>query len=174
MGASGTLATKTTHGHGPAAHSQIAKRTHRDAAILDGGGPVKTSAPSMLRRGGEARLPSEVERLLVAVVADGFVVYCCGPRAAPWALVATYRWDDYVDLVTIRRFDRIITARVPAPRHAPIDVFNPKVMVWAYEGPPQAALQALVNLVPPHHPDAPASVTRRHRPYTSPAASNVP
>jgi hypothetical protein len=98
-----------------------------------------------------------VERLLADVVADGFVVYCCGPRAAPWALVASYPWDDYVNLVTIRRFDRIITARVPARLPARIDVFDPKVVVWAYEGAPQPALRALLNLLPPHHPDAPIS-----------------
>lgn len=168
MGAFGTSATKTTHRQ--AAHSPlaIAHRAHRDAALCDGDGPAKTPAPSMLRRGREASLPCEVEQLLVDVVADGFVVYCCGPRAAPWALLAAYRWDDYVDLVIIRRFDRIIAARVPAPRHAYIDVFDPKVVVWAYEGPPQPALQALLNLLPPHHPDAPASV------YPAPPALHIP
>jgi hypothetical protein len=73
-------------------------------------------------------------------------------------VAASYRWDDYVDLVTIRRFDRIITAPVPAPQHAHINVFDPKAVVWAYEEPPQPTLQALLNLVPPHHLDAPASV----------------
>ncbi|MGQ0718655.1 MAG: hypothetical protein ACT4NP_15360 [Pseudonocardiales bacterium] len=38
-------------------------------------------------------LPTVVEEMLVDVVADGFVVYCCGPKAAPNALVACYRWD---------------------------------------------------------------------------------
>ena len=33
-------------------------------------------------------LPTGVEELLVDVVADGFVVYCCGPKSAPNALVA--------------------------------------------------------------------------------------
>jgi hypothetical protein len=168
VGACGTSATKTTHGQ--AAHSQlaIAQRAHRDAAISDGDGLVKTPAPSVLCRACDASLPSELEQLLVDVVADGFVAYCLGPRAAPWALLATYQWDDYVDLVTIRRFDRIITARVPAPRHAHLDVFDPKVVVWAYEGPPQPALQALLNLLPPHHPDAPASI------YPAPPALHIP
>jgi hypothetical protein len=35
-------------------------------------------------------LPAEVERLLLEVVADGFVLHCCGPRAASAALVAAY------------------------------------------------------------------------------------
>ncbi|MGA8521272.1 MAG: hypothetical protein WB735_24750, partial [Pseudonocardiaceae bacterium] len=87
-------------------------------------------------------LPSEVERLLLEVVADGFVLYCCGPRVAPFALVAAYQWEDYVDLVTIRCFDRVTTARVPAPHHGRVDVFTPEVVVWAHEGPPQWALRA--------------------------------
>lgn len=108
-----------------------------------------------LRSGTEVRLPSAVEQLLLDVVADGFIVYCCGPRAAPCALVASYQWQDYVDLVTIRRFDRITTARIPAPRGVRIDVFAPEVVVWVHEGPPQWALRALLNLLPPQHPDAP-------------------
>jgi hypothetical protein len=67
--------------------------------------------------GSQACLPSDVERLLLDVVADGFVVYCCGPKAAPTALVAVYQWQDYVDLVTIRHFERVTTARIP-PLHA--------------------------------------------------------
>lgn len=39
---------------------------------------------------GEVSLPVMVEQLLVKVVADGFTVYCCGPKAAPHALVAAY------------------------------------------------------------------------------------
>jgi hypothetical protein len=34
-------------------------------------------------------------------------------------------------------------------------VFAPEVVVWAHEGPPQSALRALLNLVPPQHPHAP-------------------
>jgi hypothetical protein len=48
-------------------------------------GTHRVSASSALRFGGEVCLSSEVERLLGEVVADGFVVYCCGPRAAPCA-----------------------------------------------------------------------------------------
>lgn len=44
------------------------------------------------RCGGQEGLAPEVEGLLGEVVADGFVVYCCGPRAAPNALVASYEW----------------------------------------------------------------------------------
>ncbi|MGH3695967.1 MAG: hypothetical protein ACRDRX_18570 [Pseudonocardiaceae bacterium] len=116
----------------------------------------------------EVCLPPEVEGLLVDVVADGFVVHCCGPRAAPRALVASYQWEDYVDLATIRCFDRVTTARVPAPQRGRVDVFAPEAVVWAYEGPPQLALRALLDLVHPEHPDAPTS------PYPPPPALHIP
>ncbi|HEX8934366.1 MAG TPA: hypothetical protein VF788_09270 [Pseudonocardiaceae bacterium] len=108
-------------------------------------------------RSDDMRLPSEVERLLLGVVDDGFVVYCCGPKAAPSALVACYQWRKYVDLVTIRRVDRITTARVVAPQDGRVDVFAPEAVVWAYEGPPQCALRALFDLVHPDHPAAPVN-----------------
>ncbi|MCA1708955.1 MAG: hypothetical protein LC808_39035 [Actinobacteria bacterium] len=83
------------------------------------------------RSGSKVCLPSEVEQVLLDVVADGFVVYCCGPRAAPRALVASYQWEHYVDLLTIRCFDHVATARIPAPEHGRVDVFAPEVVVWA-------------------------------------------
>lgn len=91
------------------------------------------------------------------MVADGFVLYCCGPRATPRALVASYQWQDYVALLTIRRFDRMITARIPAPQHARIDVFAPTRVVWPMKERPSRGLQALLSLVAPHHPQAPTS-----------------
>jgi hypothetical protein len=118
---------------------------------------MRPPAFSGLRSGSEAGLPSEVEQLLLDVVADGFVLYCCGPRAAPCALVAAYQWENYVDLVSIRCFDRVITARVPSPPHGRVDVFAPEVVVWAHEGPPQWALRALLDLIHPQHPRAPTS-----------------
>lgn len=91
-------------------------------------------------------LPTVVEELLIDVVADGFTVYCCGPKAAPTALVACYEWRDCVDLLTIRDFDRVITARAPGQGRR-VDLFAPEVVVWAYEGPPQHALPALLERV---------------------------
>ena len=44
-------------------------------------------------------LPPVVEGLLVDVVADGFVVYCCGNQTAPTALAASYEWAGYIDIV---------------------------------------------------------------------------
>jgi hypothetical protein len=105
-------------------------------------------------RSGKVGLPTVVEELLVEVVNDGFTLYCCGPRSAPNALVAAYEWEQYFDLLTIRDFDWVTTARVP--KRDGVDIFAPEVVVWAYEGPPQQALRALLGLVHPAHPDAPA------------------
>lgn len=104
-------------------------------------------------------LPPGVEGLLVDVVADGFVLYCCGHRAGPNALVASYQWEHCFDLVTIRSFDRVTAARVPTPHRGRVDVFAPEVVVWAREGPPQWVLRALLNLIHPAHPEAPSTVS---------------
>jgi hypothetical protein len=116
--------------------------------------------------GGEVGLPSFVEELLVDVTTDGFTLYCCGPKSAPNALVTAYEWEQYVDLLTIRDFNRVTTARVP--KRAAVDIFAPKVVVWAYEGPAQQALRALLDLVHPEHPDAPIAE------YPAPASLHVP
>jgi len=167
VGSPGTLAMETIHPQTrPARRSVWVVR--RDAGMPQSAGSARTAASSVPGVGGAACLSFEVERLLRDVVADGFALYCCGPRAAPCALVASYQWEDYLDLLTIRRFERIITARIPAPQHARIDVFAPKVVVWAYEGPPQPALRALLNLLPPTHPQAPTSA------YPAPAALHIP
>lgn len=113
-----------------------------------------------------ARLPTMVEQLLVEVVADGFTLHRCGPKAAPHALLACYQWDDYVDLLTIVNFDRVTTARVP--KRDVLDIFAPEVVVWAYEGPAQHALRALLDLVHPAHPDAPVA------PYPAPLSLHIP
>jgi hypothetical protein len=104
--------------------------------------------------------------LLVEVVADGFTLYCCGPKTAPNALVACYEWKHEVDLLTVRNFDWVTTARVL--KRGRVDIFAPEVVVWTYEGSPQYALQALLRLVHPAHPDAPAAG------YPAPASLQVP
>lgn len=111
-------------------------------------------------------LSPELVRLLNDVVTDGFALYCCGRRTDPAALVASYEWEHYVDLITIRDFDRVTTARVP--KFGRVDAFAPKLVVWAYEGPAEHALAALLSLVSPHHPDAPTT------PYSAPASLHVP
>ncbi len=112
-------------------------------------------------------LPPVVEKLLLDVVADGFTVYCCGPRSAPTALAASYDWADYVDQLTIWSWDRAAAARVPRLGRR-VDVFAPEVVVWAYEGPAEHTVRALLNLVHPQHPDAPTVA------YPAPRSLHVP
>jgi hypothetical protein len=128
---------------------------------------IRPSKPTHGPHHGErVGLPAVVEELLVAVVADGFTLYCCGPKTAPNALVASYEWDGYLDLLTIRDFSRVTTARVPT--RDTVEIFAPQVVVWAYEGPPQQALRALLDLAHPAHPDAPIAG------YPAPASLHVP
>ncbi|MGH3546545.1 MAG: hypothetical protein ACRDQU_00145 [Pseudonocardiaceae bacterium] len=111
-------------------------------------------------------LPPAVEQLLLDVVADGFTVYCCGPRTAPTALAAAYEWEQCIDLITIRSWDRVGAARVP--KLGRVDVFAPEFVVWAYDGPAECAVRALLHLVHPEHPDAPTSI------YPAPRSLGVP
>jgi hypothetical protein len=122
--------------------------------------------PAGSHHGGHVSLPTVVEELLVDVTADGFTLYCCGPKLAPNALVAAYEWERYVDLLTIQDFDRVITARVP--KRETVDIFAPEVVVWIYQGPSQQALRALLDLVHPAHPEAPIAE------YPAPAGLQVP
>jgi hypothetical protein len=87
-------------------------------------------SPAAHPGGQEVALPAGVEKLLVDVAADGFTLYCCGPKSAPNAQVACYEWDHYacVDLLTFRDFHRVITARVPT--QGTVDIFAPEVVVW--------------------------------------------
>ena len=117
-------------------------------------------------RGVPLGLPAAVEELLVDVVVDGFTLYCCGSKTAPNALVACYEWEHDLDLLTVRDFDRVTTAR--APKRGSVDIFDPGIVVWAYEGPPQHALQALLTLVHPAHLNAPSAE------YPAPASLRVP
>jgi hypothetical protein len=59
-------------------------------------------------------------------------------------------------VLTIGDFDRVITARLPK-RGDRVNIFAPEIVVWAYEGPPEQALQALLDLVHPDHPDVPTT-----------------
>jgi hypothetical protein len=47
-------------------------------------------------------------------------------------------------------------------------VFAPEVVVWAYEGPAECTLRALLDLVHPRHPDAPTAA------YPAPRSLQVP
>ena len=95
MGISGILAIKATHGQ--TEHAWTATRARRSTGVCDGSQYVHTPVPTMLSSGDDMCPQSGIEQLLAEVVTDGFVVYCCGPRGAPGALVASYQWDDYVD-----------------------------------------------------------------------------
>lgn len=114
-----------------------------------------TQPPSDSCSEGQATLAPAVEELLIDVVADGFTVYCCGDRATPSALVATYEWDHWIDLITIRDFERVTAARMP--KRGRVDLFAPQAVVWAYEGTAEQALLMLLNLVHPACPDAPTA-----------------
>src|SRR5262249_30001688 len=132
---------------------------------------AKPGTGAMIQDNADARgsvgLPAMVEQLLIEIAADGFTLHCCGPKAAPNALVASYEWNHYVDLLTIRTFDRVTTARLPK-RGDRVDIFTPQVVVWAYEGPPQHALRALLDLGHPAHPYAPTTG------YPAPAGLHIP
>jgi hypothetical protein len=83
-------------------------------------------------------LPAVVEHQLVDVVADGFTLYCCGPKTAPNALVAAYHWDRHVDLLTIGGLHS--GHRSQGAHTRPSGHLRPQVVVWAYESPPQQVL----------------------------------
>lgn len=132
------------------------------------GSTVRRLPSAAAHHGGlEVSLPAIVEGLLADVVADGFALYCCSPQAAPNALVACYEWPDCVDLFTVGDFGRVVTARAPTLGRR-VDLFAPGVVVWAYEGAPQHAMRALLDLVHPDHPDAPTLG------YPAPAGLHVP
>ncbi|GLZ36385.1 hypothetical protein [Actinokineospora sp. NBRC 105648] len=107
--------------------------------------PCEQSQPSEL---------SEVDDLLRAVVADGFTVYLCGGADRPEAIVATYAWEDHVDYVVIKDAHDVTAARSRQSRDW--DVFAPASVVWSYQGHARWALRAILDLLPPEHPDAPA------------------
>ncbi len=154
--------TRSTPAHDAAAEAAGPARLAARPGPVDRaghrGGCVSRQPPMTLR--------PVVERLLLDVVADGFVVYCCGDRTGPTALVASYEWADYIDVVTIRNFERITAARVPI--NGKVDVFAPEVAVWSYEGPAEWTLRALLDLVHPTHPDAPTAT------YPAPRALHIP
>jgi len=78
--------------------------------------------PADSSSGAQVGLAPEVERRFVDIVEDGFALHCCGDRAEPSALVASYEWEQFVDVVTIRDFERVTVVRVP--ERGKVDVFR--------------------------------------------------
>ncbi|WP_026426017.1 hypothetical protein [Actinokineospora inagensis] len=118
--------------------------------------PCEQSQPSDL---------SEIDDLLRAVVADGFTVYLCGGNDRPEAIVATYAWAGFVDYVVIKDAHDVTAARSRQGRDW--DVFTAETVVWSYQGHARWALRAILDLLPPEHPNAP------HEDYPAPASLRV-
>ncbi|WP_253885590.1 hypothetical protein [Actinokineospora diospyrosa] len=95
----------------------------------------------------------EIDDLLRAVVADGFTVFLCGGSDQPEAIVATYAWETHVDYVVIKDAHDVTAARSRLVRDW--DVFTAESVVWSYQGHARWALRAILDLLPPEHPNAP-------------------
>ncbi|SDP96491.1 hypothetical protein SAMN04487905_12046 [Actinopolyspora xinjiangensis] len=108
----------------------------------------------------------EVGNLLTAITRDGFTWRFCNGPHRPTALVATYEWDDVIDLALIRDRDDVITARLPITHNT--DIFAPETILWVYVGEAHQALQALLDLPHPDHPRAP------HEPAPAPDTLHIP
>ncbi|SER46576.1 hypothetical protein [Actinokineospora terrae] len=118
--------------------------------------PCQQSQPSDL---------SEIDDLLRSVVSDGFTVYLCGGADRPEAIVATYAWETHVDYVVIKDAHDVTAARSRLVRDW--DVFTTESVVWSYQGHARWALRAILDLLPPEHPNAP------HEDYPAPASLRV-
>lgn len=119
-----------------------------------------------------AAFPAEVDKLLTSVARDGFTLrYCNGPHQ-PTLIVGTYDWGPFVDLVVLRGLDDVISARVPSADVT--DIFMPEVIVWLYAADAQRALQALLDLPHPDHPQAPTTSAPAPSALHVPAARECP
>jgi len=59
------------------------------------------------------------------------------------------------------------------PKQYGVDLFAPQVAVWAYEGPPQRALRALLDWCIRRTPTRPPVPSPRRRGCTFPVLSNA-
>ena len=121
--------------------------------------------------GGEVVLPAIVEELLIDVATDGFTLYCCGPKTAPNALVAVYEWSQYVDLLTIRDFARVTTARVP--KQAGWTSSPPRSWSGPTKAPRSRRYGPCLNWCTQRTPTPPPRTIRHPRACTFPAPSYV-
>ena len=105
-----------------------------------------------------------VGSLFKALVDDGFTSCRCGPAGDPTALIVYYQWPDCIDMVTVTQRGPAAAARLEIPGGAcvlgdnPDDdslVLNPPSRArWAYVGPPETTIFALLDLPHPECPDA--------------------
>src|SRR6185437_6329416 len=87
-------------------------------------------------------------------------------ESPPTTVAASYEWPNCIDHLTIRSWHQAAAARIP--KLGEVDVFAPEVVVWSYEGGAEPTLRALLNLVHPQHPQAPAT------PYPAPRSLRLP
>lgn len=97
----------------------------------------------------------ETYEALAAIKNVGFTHYCCGDRRSPHVLVSTYDWGDCFDVIAIRGIDRTTAARLP--KYDDLDIFAPARTLWHYMGALELAVNAILRLPPPGHPDAPTT-----------------
>jgi hypothetical protein len=102
--------------------------------------------------------------LVGALLDDGFAGYCCGPKTDPYAVIAVYEWRDHVDVVTMYRQGYAAAARIHTPggvrvpdgQPNPIALNPPGTVKWAFVGPMDSTIWAMLDLPHPERPDAPA------------------
>lgn len=103
--------------------------------------------------------------LFEALIADGFTRCRCGPnKDDPTALIVFYEWPDHLDMITVPRDGPSAAARLVKPSGVAAVDNNPKPFVlnppptalWAWVGPVDQAIWALLELPHPDCPDAPA------------------
>lgn len=96
---------------------------------------------------------TDTYQAFAALRESGWTHYCCGDRKSPHALVSTYDWGGYVDVITIRGADQVTAARLP--KYDGLDIFAPTLVVWHYMGALHPTVTAILRLPAPDHPEAP-------------------
>ncbi|MGH3943679.1 MAG: nuclear transport factor 2 family protein [Pseudonocardiaceae bacterium] len=101
--------------------------------------------------------------LFEALVADGFTSCCCGPKGDPTAVIVFYEWPDHLDMITVARTGPAAAARLVKPAGVgaldgdpnPLILNPPRTAMWAWVGPADMAIWALLDLPHPESPDVP-------------------
>ena len=113
--------------------------------------------------------------LFEALIGDGFTGYCCGPKDDPHVVIALYEWPEHVDVITMPQKGPAAAARLAKPAvRIPDGELNPLVLklpttaLWAWVGPMDIAVWALLDLPHPECPGAPAAEIQ------APASLSVP